>query len=152
MDEASARLLTVKRLICWWPEGPSRSELAHLLVAPASERDAAVDLMNLRALVDRDPDRALYRYLLARQLYARSRFGEVVELLSRPPGREPLPDVRFDREQARMLGAARFRIGDYAGADAVFEQLARDPELGEGARLDALDWRARCAFAAGHAS
>jgi Flp pilus assembly protein TadD len=146
MDEGTARLNTVKRLLCRWPPGPSRSTLAQLLAAPASGRDSAMDLMNLRALVERDPGRGLYHYLLARQLFTRERWGEVVDVLTRPV-EESLPDARFDREQARILGASRYRLGDFDGADAEFARIESDREAGEGLRREASDWRARCAFA-----
>jgi hypothetical protein len=149
-DEPTARLLTVKQLLCRWPDGPSRTAVLRFLVAPAKERDQAVDLMNLRGLVDRDPGRALYRYLLARQLLARDRFADVVEVLDRLGVVEPLPDARFDREQARIAGTARYRLGDWAGARSEFARLAGDPDANEGVRLDARDWLDRIAFAEGH--
>jgi hypothetical protein len=149
-DEAQSRLLTVKRLVASWPAGPSRTAIAQLLVAPASERDSSVDLMSLRGLCDADPDRALYRYLLAKQLFARGRFADIVALYTTTPRpSEPLPDARFDREETRVLAVSRFRAGDVTEARALFDRLAHDPEAGEGPRLDAADWVARCDFTVG---
>ena len=144
-DEGAARLVTVKRLVCRWPAGPSRSALSPILVG-AGNRDPAVDVATLQKLADHDPDRALYHYLLARQLYPRGRFAEVVEEL-RYPAAEPLPDARFDREAARLLGAALFRLGRAGEARPLFDRLAHDGDASDGARLDAADWRARCDFA-----
>jgi tetratricopeptide (TPR) repeat protein len=152
-DEAQSRLLTVKHLVASWPAGPSRTAIAQLLAAPAGTHDGAVDLMSLRGLCDADPGRALYRYLLAKQLFARGRFAEIVDLYAssaRPT--EPLPDARFDREETRVLAVAHYRTGDLGGARALFDRLAHDPDATEGARLDAADWIARCDFARGHQS
>jgi tetratricopeptide (TPR) repeat protein len=149
LDEAAARLLTVKRKLTLWPNGASRAALVQFLTAPSSSRDPALDLMTLQKLVDRDPDRALYHYLLARQLMSRGRFAEVVAELERPTV-EPLPDARFDREAARLRGQALYRLGRYAEARALFDALAADVDAGEGARLEAAEWRARCDFALAH--
>jgi tetratricopeptide (TPR) repeat protein len=146
MDEASARLLTVKRLVCGWPAGPSRQALATILVAPPGSRDAAVDLATLQKLADRDPDRGLYHYLLGRQLFARGRFADAAEELAWPAA-EKLPDARFDREAARLRAVALYRLGRIGEAHAQFARLATDPDATEGARLEAEDWRARCDFA-----
>lgn len=146
MDAAAARLLTVKRLVCGWPAGPSRAALVPLLVAPPSERDAGLELLTLQKLADTDPDRALYHYLLARQLYARGRWADVVRELTHPAA-EPLPDARFDAEAGRILGAALFRLGRLAEARARFARLADDTTLPAGTRLEAADWVRRCDFA-----
>src|SRR5262249_6649650 len=82
VDEASARLITVKRLALAWPAGPSRQQLLDVLTG--AHHDAAIDLLTMQKLADRDPDRALYHYLLARQLYVRGRYGAVVEELNHP--------------------------------------------------------------------
>jgi Flp pilus assembly protein TadD len=146
LDDAAARLLTVKRLVCSWPAGPSRAALVPILVSPPSARDAAVDLATLQKLADHDPDRALYHYLLARQLFARGRFADTVEELGHP-AHEPLPDARFDREALRLGGVALYRLGRFADARDAFAKLAADRDAGVGARLDAFDWIARCDFA-----
>ncbi|MDB4965000.1 MAG: Tetratricopeptide 4 [Myxococcales bacterium] len=148
-DEATARLTTVKRLVLRWPPGPSQTQLALLLAG--ANHDPAVDLATLQKLVDRDPHRALYHYLLAKQLFARARWAEVVAELN-APAEERLPDARFEREAARVEGAALFRLGRLAEARAIFDKLAADPEAGEAVRLDSADWRARCDFAATHPS
>lgn len=145
-DESTARLLTVKRLVCGWPAGPSRAALVPILVSPPSARDAAVDLATLQKLADRDRDLALYHYLLARQLFARGRFAETVEELGYP-AHQPLPDARFDREATRLQGVALYRLGRIAEARAQFRRRAGDPDAGSGARLDAFDWIDRCDFA-----
>lgn len=144
LDEPTARLTTVKRIVCNWPDGPSRRALVPLLTGSA--RDTALDIATLQKLADGDPDRALYHYLLARQLYARGRWAEAVAEL-RHPAVERLPDARFDREAARILGAALFRLGRYAEARAQFATLADDADAPAGVRLDAADWIRRCHFA-----
>ncbi len=150
-DEAQARLLTVKHLVAGWPAGPSRAALTQLLVAPASTRDPSVDLMSLRGLLDGDPDRALYRYLLAKQLFNRGRFADIVALYdTNGQPKEPLPDARFDREEARVLAVSHYRAGDIAGAKSRFARLAADANAETGARLDAADWVERCDFVLSH--
>jgi hypothetical protein len=146
-EEAQSRLLTVKHFVASWPAGPSRAAIAQLLVAPPSARDASVDLMSLRGLCDADPDRALYRYLLAKQLFNRGRYADIVALYeSTPRPKERLPDARFDREEARVLAVSHYRAGDISGARERFLQLAQDAEAEAGARLDAADWVERCDF------
>jgi tetratricopeptide (TPR) repeat protein len=147
-DDATARLLTVKRLVLRWPPGPSQTQLALLLAG--ANHDPAVDMVTLQKLADRDPHRALYHYLLARQLHGRGRFADVVAELDFPAS-ERLPDARFEREAARVKGSALYRLGRFAEARALFDALAADPDAPDGVRLDAADWRARCDFALAHA-
>jgi hypothetical protein len=145
-DEGTARLITAKKTIASWPPGPVRSSLVQFLAVPPALHDAALDLMTLRALVDATPDRALPHYLLARQLASKGRWADVVSELTHATS-DRLPDGRFEREAARVLGQAQLRLGHYREARALFDQLARDPTAGTGARLEAEDWRARADFA-----
>jgi hypothetical protein len=148
MDDWSARMLTLKRLVSSWPSGQSRTTLARVLVIAERESEPSFDLTDLRALVDHEPHRALFRYVLARQLLARNRFREVVDLLSVAGAGEPLPDARLDEDRQHLAGAAAFRVGEYARARSIFARLAEEPGAGEAVRRDARDWRDRCEFAA----
>jgi hypothetical protein len=147
MDDGNARMLTLKLLLCRWPPGWPRTTLAHVLVLAERESQPSFDLGDLRELVEREPHRTLYRYVLARQLFARDRFSDVLDALSDSEGDEPLPDARFGRDRQRLLGTAAFRRGDYARARSIFARLAQDPDADQGLRRDALDWRHRCDFA-----
>lgn len=146
----NARMLTLKRLMCRWPPGPPRATVAQVLVLAERESEPSFDLGDLRSLVEREPHRTLCRYLLARQLFARDRFREVLDALSGSDGDEPLPDARFDRDRQRLLGTAAFRLGDYTRARSIFARLAQDADADQGLRRDALDWRDRCDFAETH--
>jgi hypothetical protein len=147
-DDWSARMLALKRLLSGWPRGPARTTLARIVILAEREGQPSFELGELRALVEREPRRALYRYLLARQLLARDRFREVVDLLSDGRTDEPLPAAQFDRDRQRILGTALFRVGEHDGARAIFARLAQDSAAEPGLRRDALDWRDRCDFAA----
>jgi TolA-binding protein len=152
LDESIARLATVKLLVARMPPGPERDPLAAFLTTPPPLHDAAVDLMSLRALVDAHPDRALYHYLLARQLLNKGRWGDAVVELQHPVT-DKLPDERFDREARRWLGQAQLRLGDLPAARASFDALASSyagSPVDIGPRLDAEDWRARVDFFRAH--
>ncbi len=143
LDEATARLATVKQTIARWPASPARTTLLELLAAPAGTHDAALDLVTLQKLTDEHPERGLLHYLLGRQLYQRGRFADAADELARH-GDDGLPDARFDREALRLRGAALYRLGRCDEARPLFEQLAGDKGAPVGQRLDAFDWLARC--------
>ena len=145
LDEATARLVTVKREIARWLPGEARTALLSILAAPSGTRDLALDLVTLQKLADAHPERALVHYLLGRQLFARGRFADAADELARALA-GTLPDERFQREAARLRGAALYRVGRRAEARAIFVALADDPAAPEGARLDAREWIARCDF------
>jgi tetratricopeptide (TPR) repeat protein len=145
LDEATARLVTVKRDVSHWPPGETRTTLLQILAAPAGTRDAALDLVTLQKLADAHPERALVHYLLGRQLYARGRFADAADELGRALA-GTLPDARFSREATRLRGAALLRLDRRAEARALFVALADDKEASEGGRLDAREWVARAAF------
>jgi hypothetical protein len=71
-------------------------------------------------------------------------------VLSDPAVDEPLPDSRLDRDRQRLLGAAAFRVGEYARARAVFDRLAQDPDADQSVRRNAVDWRDRCNISAAY--
>ncbi|MGZ3429646.1 MAG: hypothetical protein ACXVCV_23510, partial [Polyangia bacterium] len=146
LDEATARLATVKREITRWPPGEARTTLLQLLAAPSGTRDAALDLVALQKLSDAHPERPLLHYILGRQLFARGRFADAADELGRALA-GTLPDERFTREAGRLRGAALFRLGRRAEARAIFLALADDPQAPEGARLEARQWLRRCDFA-----
>jgi tetratricopeptide (TPR) repeat protein len=145
LDEATARLVTVKREVAHWPPGDARTTLLSILAAPSGTRDAALDLVTLQKLADAHPERALLHYLLGRQLFARGRYADAADELGRALAAR-LPDERFVREASRLRGAALFRLGRRAEARAIFLALADDPQAPEAARLDAREWLARCDF------
>ena len=148
LDESQARLTTVKRLAAAEPPGPVTDALVRYLAAPQSGRDAAIDLYSLGELVHAEPSRALFHYLLARQLEARGRFAEAAHELERSlaDGGAGLPDARFVLEAQRLLGRCRFRAGDLDGARDAFTRLRDAPSATQSIRLDAEDWLARIAF------
>jgi tetratricopeptide (TPR) repeat protein len=148
LDEGSARLTTVRRLILDEPDGPLRRALAALLL-PDQARDAAVDLWQSGELVRLAPERALSHYLHAKQLAQHNQPAAAAAAAARALGEEPemrpLPDHRFTVEALRMLGRARFAAGDLPGARAAFARLAAEPD--PRLQLEAEDWLDRIAFA-----
>ncbi|MCA1664125.1 MAG: hypothetical protein LC659_07645, partial [Myxococcales bacterium] len=145
LDEATARLVTVKREVSRWPASEARTTLLQILAAPGGTRDAALDLVSLQKLADAEPGRAILHYLLGRQLYARGRFADAANELGR--ARDGLlPDARFVREALRLQGAALFRLGRRNEARALFVRLADDKQAPEATRLDAREWIGRCDF------
>ena len=147
MDDWRARTLTLKQAVCGWPAGPARAAVARALVSAERESEPSLDITDLAFAVAREPRRALPRYVLARQMAARSRFDQVAALLSGWTVDDALPDGRFDRDRQRLLGEAAFHNRQYALARQIFDRLAADPATNEGLRRDALDWRDRCDFA-----
>jgi tetratricopeptide (TPR) repeat protein len=145
LDEATARLATVKRELAAWPASATRTTLLEILAAPPGTRDAALDLVTLQRLADANPERAIIHYLLGRQLFARGRFADADDELGRAMA-GTLPDARFGREAARLRGAALYRLGRRDEARALFVTLADDATAPEAARLEARDWIARCDF------
>ena len=145
LDEATGRLVTVKRDVSKWPASDARTTLLQILAAPAGTRDAALDLVTLQKLADAHPERAILHYLLGRQLYARGRFADAADELARARAGS-LPDARFSREALRLGGAALFRLGRRTEARALFVAIADDPAAPEAARLDAREWIGRCDF------
>ena len=145
LEESAARLVTVKRLACREPRGPIAVLLKRFLASPQMAHDPALAVLTVSELVHLAPERALFHYLLARQLEMRGRFLEASDELDAAlaPGRS-LPDARFVREALRLLGRSRFRAGQLDLARVAFEQLAKDPN--EPVRLEAQDWIARCEF------
>jgi len=92
--------------------------------------------------------RALPRYVLARQLFARDRFNEVIDVLSAATD-DALPDDSSARDRERLLAQAAFHVGDYARARELFARGANylaDPNV----QREAADWRDRCDFAAAY--
>jgi tetratricopeptide (TPR) repeat protein len=142
LDEPLARLTTVKRLTAG--ERPVPQELVRFLVETGTH-DAAADLVSLRGLVDRAPERGLYHYLYARQLEARGRDAEAAAELERALALG-LPDARFSREATRMAGVCRLREGRLDEARALFGRLVDDAAAPAGLRLEAADWLRRCDF------
>jgi hypothetical protein len=153
LDESQARLTTVKRMATAEPPGPVADALVHYLAAPQSGRDAALDLLSLGELVHAEPSRALFHYLLARQLEPRGRFAEAARELDRSlvDDGAGLPDARFVTEALRLLGRTRYRAGDLDGARAAFTRLRDAPSATASTRLEAADWLARIAFAVAEA-
>jgi hypothetical protein len=147
MDDWGARTLTLKRVLCDWSAGPARAAMVRALVSAERESEPSPDIADLAAVVAREPRRALPRYVLARQMAARSRFDQVTALLSDWTVDDALPDGRFDHDRQRLIGEAAFHQRQYARARPIFDQLAADAATSEGARRDALDWRDRCDFA-----
>jgi tetratricopeptide (TPR) repeat protein len=145
LDEATARLVTVKRDVSRWPASEARTTLLQILAAPGGTRDAALDLVTLQKLADAEPERAILHYLLGRQLYARGRFADAADELGRARA-GTLPDARFVREALRLQGAALFRLGRRGEARTLFVALADDKEAPEATRLDAREWIGRCDF------
>jgi tetratricopeptide (TPR) repeat protein len=142
LDEADRRLATVKTIACDEPPGAIADQLIHFLVQPAQARDAALDLLALGRLTAAAPERGLFHYLIGRQLAARNQHDEAARELELGLERG-LPDDRFRREAQRLRGIALYRAGRVADARAVFTQIL-DGAPPEGARLEALDWIARC--------
>jgi tetratricopeptide (TPR) repeat protein len=136
LDEPTQRLTTAKLLALDEPPGPIADRLRRFVVAPPTDRDPALDLLTLGELVHADPDRALFHYLLGRQLESRGKLEEATAALSASlSAKKPLPDERFRREALRLLGRAQFRAGKFADARKSFEAI------GDG------DFVARCDFA-----
>jgi tetratricopeptide (TPR) repeat protein len=142
LDEANARLLTVKQRIAGMDAPPP--ELVRMLVDP--QRNAALDLATTQALATAHPDDALYQYLWARQLDQQSLWAQAAEAFARARALG-LPDARFSREADRLEGLARFRLGQFDRARAAFRRLAENAP--DGVRLAAEDWLRRCDFAEG---
>jgi hypothetical protein len=144
MNDWRARMLAIKRPLCDWPAGPARTTMARVLVIAERESEPSFDLGSLRALVAQEPHRALYGYVLTRQLMARGRFREALDTLT---SAEPLPDGQLERDRRRVEGESAFHLGQYGRAREIFDNLAQDPDASVGLARDALDWRDRCDFA-----
>ena len=142
LDEAEARLTTVKERVAREPPGPLADRLIAFLVPPGGARDPALDLYQVEKLVEAAPDRGVFHYLLARQLVNRSRFAEAVASYQRARVLG-LPDERFVREALRQEGLAAVRAGRPDDARAAFALLAQAGP--EGVRLEAKEWLRRLA-------
>jgi tetratricopeptide (TPR) repeat protein len=148
LEDNLARLVTVKRQAATDPPGPTNDALVRFLSTAPSTHDVALDLYNLSELVHADPERALFRYLLARQLEARGQFAAAARELDRAlsDGGKGLPDARFVREALRLLGRCRFRAGELPAARAAFTRLRDAPAAPEAVQLEAVDWLERIEF------
>jgi hypothetical protein len=151
IDEASARLYTVKRLLAARladPNTPTHDALRRALLALSrAGADPASDYTELTRASDEAPTDALLAYLAARQLDSHLLYREADgKLLQALAG--PLPDDRFVREAERLRAELSFRLGAYPTAILRFEALA---ERGTpAARANALLWAARARFFLGH--
>ncbi len=131
LDDAEARLVTVKRVLATRPP-PIPAVLVQLLLPrpwlAATEPDASVQLLQLDRLVRDHLDDSLLAYLLARQLENCRAFAEAAQLFSRSRSGS-LPDARFIREAANHEALDHLRTGDFDEADAAFVALsAADPD------------------------
>jgi hypothetical protein len=134
LDEANARLVTVKRIASHL--SPPPEALVRFLVD--GPRDPPLLLATAQELAQADPQNGLYAYLFGRQLVERSQWARAAEVLERSRALG-LPDARFTREADRLAGIARFRLRQFDAAVADFQRLSEP----EGVRLVGTDWIAR---------
>jgi hypothetical protein len=133
LDEASGRLVTVKRMAAQM--APPPDALVRFLVEAA--REPPLMLATAQELAQSDPGNGLYLYLYGRQLSERSLFARAAEALERSR-RLGLPDARFQREADRIAGIARYRLRQFDASQDDFQRLAEGAP--EGVRLAAADW------------
>jgi tetratricopeptide (TPR) repeat protein len=134
LDEANARLVTVKRIAA--QKNPPPDALVRFLLD--SGRDSALLLANAQELVQSFPDDGLYQYLYGRQLVERGLYARAAEAFEHA---HDLPDSRFVREAWRLAGVSRYREGKFTEAASDFQKLA--DHAPEGSRLSAEDWLQR---------
>jgi tetratricopeptide (TPR) repeat protein len=136
LDEATGRLLTVKRL------ATTRKDQALIDFLIKAPRDPALMLAAARELTLGNDD-GLYLYLHGRQLFEHGQWERAADALER--SRVGLPDARFTREADRLAGIARFLVRQFDAALADFQRLADGAP--EGVRLVAAEWIDRVKWA-----
>jgi hypothetical protein len=105
-------------------------------------------LLILRDLLDERPDEPLVHYLLGRQLHTVGVYERAIRHLEAADALG-LPDAGGLRlENLRLIARAWYESGDHPAAADAWRRLAEDPGAGEGARLQAADWKRRARFLA----
>jgi tetratricopeptide (TPR) repeat protein len=152
LEEQSQRTLEAKRVTLG--DARLRGPLGRLFLGepaaksgePLPHRDPSLDLYLAEAARQAAPTLGLPVYLLGRGLFLRGAFADALAPLERSLTLG-LPSPLFVREALRTKGIAAYRTGALDVAQAAFEQLAKEPDLPEGTRLEADDWLARVAWA-----
>jgi hypothetical protein len=142
-DRDVTRMLQVKSLALAGSARERDLVFALLIGEPGLPSDGAVAVYLARELRDVRSD-GLPQYLEARQLVARERYADAVTLLTQAR-RRTLPTREIYVEALRIEGLSRFVIYDFAGARALFTELAQGPGLAQ--QIEARDWLERIAYA-----
>lgn len=119
-----------------------------VLAEPGGE---AADVATLTSLTLWGPERTLARYLLGRRLYNEQAWRDAEEQL-RDATTGMLPSDDLKAEALRLLGIVRHRLGEDAGAEAAFTELAdmhrtRAEVIRARAWVDRTRWRRGLPFA-----
>lgn len=136
LEEDEARTLTLK--LTTLRLGGEYAEAFRDLLVGRGELDAAAVVGTARFAAMR-PASPLASYFVGRQLFLHERFADALATLD-VAAVDRLDAGRVRAEARRMVAVARYRVGDLAGARAMFEVLASDPERPQGLRDAARDW------------
>jgi tetratricopeptide (TPR) repeat protein len=136
LDEATARLTTVKRITASLASPPE--PLVRFVLDEGT--DSALRIALLADLIERQPQNGLYQYLWGRQLEQRGLWTRAAEALERSRDRG-LPDIRFVREADQLAAICRFREGRLELSRADWQKFAQGAP--EGMRLIEEDWLTR---------
>jgi hypothetical protein len=152
LADPQQRQLQIKRL------GADDPALAALLLAyfdpfdpnPDHPSQAVLRLHAALGVAALPGHHALGGYLAGRQLLnvgeGPGARAQLERSLSPGPGEPELPTVELRRGARLMLLEALLRTREYDRARAVLDELAADPTLGQGHRLELSQWRERLAF------